>query len=232
MDVSAEETKIACVEQFGSVAVSDGICICSSITGPGSQGLGPGCSIFSIINDYSLIQNFLIKILTLLLGYLTNFFMKMNRNKFEEMITSLNKVIEKYNLQHKSGVDFGTGDLLHPAEIHTLQFIGDNPLTTITLLSEKLGVTKATVSERVKKLLVKDLVMKKKSSHSGRDVFIELTARGKKAYDGHEKHHARLFRYFCDYLGDDVEKQIDRFDKSFKDYLEIMEYVQKKIKNF
>jgi len=147
------------------------------------------------------------------------------------MISSLNDVVEKFNDQHKSGVDFGTGDFLYPAEIHTLQFIGDNSLTTITSLSEAFDVTKATVSERVKKLLQKDLVRKKKSPHSGREILIELTDRGKTAYTGHEKHHTRLFRFFCDFLGDDAEKKINDFDRSFKDYLEIMKYAQKRIKN-
>lgn len=101
------------------------------------------------------------------------------------------KIINKYNILGKIPLDHGTGDLLFPAEVHTLEAIGRNPGVTVTALAEQQGVTKGAVSQVVGKLLRKGLLEKRRSAEDGKVLHLTLTARGQIVDQGHARFHAR-----------------------------------------
>ena len=85
-------------------------------------------------------------------------------------------IVDLINTGHKGGVDYGTGDRLSPVEAHTIQAVGDNQGLNLTALARAMNVTKATMSERVKKLARKGLLRKSKALDNRKEILITLAA--------------------------------------------------------
>jgi DNA-binding MarR family transcriptional regulator len=106
---------------------------------------------------------------------------------------SLERIVNAYVRLERRPLDFGTGELLHPSEIHLIEAIGDNPNPTVTTLAAAFGITKGAVSQTVSKLEEKGYI----SRHQGRndkEVLLLLTARGKVAEDKHAALHREMDR--------------------------------------
>lgn len=96
--------------------------------------------------------------------------------------------------------DFGTGDLLYSAEIHTIQAIGDNPNINLTCLADKLGISKSGASKFIGKLLNKGLIVKNKQINNNKEVVFNLTKTGYTAYMKHEEFSKQIFKPIYDLL--------------------------------
>jgi len=70
------------------------------------------------------------------------------------------RIVNKYNRLESKALDFGTGDLLYPAEIHIIEAIGKNYGNTVNEICQKFGVTKGAISQVVHKLSKKGLINK------------------------------------------------------------------------
>nr|WP_321257382.1 MarR family winged helix-turn-helix transcriptional regulator [uncultured Pseudodesulfovibrio sp.] len=127
------------------------------------------------------------------------------RKSYEKMQHALLELVETVNAHHRGGVDFGTGQRLHPAEIHTVAAIGDEPKITVTKLAERLSVSKPTISERISKLMKKGLVKKGTKPDDAKAVTLLLTKNGWTAYSHHEAHHDKMFKNFVSQYGDKSE---------------------------
>ncbi len=114
----------------------------------------------------------------------------MNRN--QKMMLKFGRVINKFTMIEKSPRDFGTGDLLYSSEIHTIEAIGLNPGANVTDLAAALGISKAAVSQIVKKLERKNLVRRYKAKGNEKDVLADLSPKGRAAFRGHSDFHARM----------------------------------------
>lgn len=123
------------------------------------------------------------------------------RRHYEAMQHALLELVETVNAEHKGGVDFGTGNRLYPAEIHTIEAIGNSVGMTITMLAEQLGVSKPTISERINKLSKKGLVHKGTKAGDAKAVIVMLTEAGETAHRGHKEHHKRMFDAFMQQYG-------------------------------
>jgi DNA-binding MarR family transcriptional regulator len=140
----------------------------------------------------------------------------------------LMELIDTVNTRHSKGVDFGTGHNLFPAEIHTIATIGINEGITITQLAEHLKVSKPTISERVRKLVEKGLIVKKKKVEDAKSVALGLTIRGKIAFAGHEAHHLKMYERFREYLGSETQSKIESFSQTFTQFLSIVRNLDNK----
>ncbi len=107
---------------------------------------------------------------------------------FEKWMRIMNMMQERESWKR----DYGTGDLLHPSEIHTLQAIGEFEGTNISGLAEKLGITTSGVSQMSRRLEIKGLVEKMKRPGNDKEVILGLTEKGRTACIGHEKHHQQI----------------------------------------
>lgn len=143
------------------------------------------------------------------------------RENFEAVQITLMDLIDTINDQHKGGVDFGTGHRLYPAEIHTVEAISDSPEITITRLAERMGVSKATISERINKLCDKGLVTKGSKASDAKAVPLYLTESGKAAYKGHADHHQQMFDLFIRKYGEEAETVLHKFSFAFREMREI-----------
>jgi DNA-binding MarR family transcriptional regulator len=132
----------------------------------------------------------------------------MVKEDFPKLMEIWARIINKMNEADSKKRDYGTGDLLSPSEIHLLQAIGGNQGIQVTGMAEHMGVTKGAVSQMVKKLAAKDLVLKYSGQGNEKEVLLKLTASGIKAKKGHDRHHAMFIEEVKSTLGDLTEDQI------------------------
>lgn len=102
------------------------------------------------------------------------------------------RIVNKMNRIEKVPRDFGTGFVLHPSEIHTIEVIGNNSGINVTELAEKQGVTKGAVSQIISRLEKKKLIIKMKEIDNDRKICLKLSDIGWKAYQGHLDFHAQI----------------------------------------
>lgn len=112
----------------------------------------------------------------------------MDRRKASREITELFiRAVRKYNALEKIPVKLRSDHSLYHSERHMLDMIGDHPGMNITDFARALGVTKGAISQVVKKLEVKGVIMRYKSATNGKEVILELTASGRGIYLEHQK---------------------------------------------
>ncbi len=100
------------------------------------------------------------------------------------LIAQYNRKMYKYGREFRS---YGIKQLLRQEQIHLIEFIGKNPGCNLRFLSEQTGASVATVSLQIDRLRQIGLVAKRRSSVSQREVEINLTEEGNRAFLFHEK---------------------------------------------
>ena len=153
--------------------------------------------------------------------------MKNLQQVFDRMQDTVLAIVDLINAGHKGGVDYGTGDRLSPVEAHTIQAVGDNQGGNLTALARTMNVTKATMSERVKKLVKQGLLRKSKALDNRKEILITLAGRGRIVYKGHQEMHRKMFTRFVSHYGDQTEAQLKLFSRAFSDYLALARSIEK-----
>lgn len=75
--------------------------------------------------------------------------------------------------------DYGTGEDYTHTEVHLLKCIADHPGITVTEIAYNYAKTKGAISQILKKLIEKDLILQKPSTEMGdKRIFLYLTPRG------------------------------------------------------
>ena len=110
-------------------------------------------------------------------------------------------------------MDFGLDERLFPSEIHTVEAIGKEPGINVTELAREMGVTKGAVSQMIRKLVTKNLVTRLKGMRNEKEVLLELTPRGRQAFQGHEKFHAESYNVFLDKIKAISTEDIETFER-------------------
>ena len=138
----------------------------------------------------------------------------MNRELALSVAEKINKAVAVLSKEQKIARDYGTGFLLNHAEVHLLDTIKTHPGENTSALAVRNGITKGAIAQITKKLLEKDLITAFQTPENRKEVYFELTAPGKKAVSGHERHHKRLnaglSKYF-DTLNDKDMRTISAF---------------------
>ncbi len=148
-------------------------------------------------------------------------------NRMQDQVLAIADLI---NTGHKDGVDYGTGDRLSPVEAHTIQAVGDNQGLNLTALAKAMNVTKATMSERVKRLARQGLVRKSKALDNRKEILITLSEKGRLVQKGHEEEHRKMFKHFSLHYGDRTEAQLELFNRAFSDYLALARSIERREK--
>ncbi len=112
------------------------------------------------------------------------------------------RILNKMVADEKIPKDFGSGDLLHCSEIHTIMAIGKNPKINLTSLSRLLGISRSAISQMTNRLEKKDLVEKHRDPDNDKEILLCLSPKGTIAYLGHEQHHAKIYARMHHNLGD------------------------------
>lgn len=131
------------------------------------------------------------------------------QQSFKELLELFNRIVNKYNTLNKQPLDYGTGELLHPSEIHTLVAVGKYANSNITELGIKLGITKSAASQIILKLTKKGLLRRYKAIDNSKNILIALTDRGEAAVRGFQDFRAGMFNELVEQLGDMEENQVE-----------------------
>ena len=138
-------------------------------------------------------------------------------NKHTEIIEKLIYSFNKINEQSKKSRDYGTGHLLHQAEIHAIQAVKNHSQANASELAKVLGITNGAVTQVIGKLKKKDFVDKYYLNNNRKEVYFKLTKEGEVAFKGHEKHHqemnSKVLKYLDGLENDKIKVINDFFDK-------------------
>jgi DNA-binding MarR family transcriptional regulator len=104
----------------------------------------------------------------------------------------LERVINKYNSLTGHPMDFGSGDLLYPSELHFLEAVNENAPCSGQSLVGRLGVTKGAVSQLALRLENKKLISRARNEEYGKEILISLTKKGKIALTNHAAIHQAM----------------------------------------
>lgn len=158
----------------------------------------------------------------------------MKKETLSELSPIFLRIVNRYNEIEKLPYSYGTDTSLHPSETHTIECIGRNPNINITRLAELLGITKGAVSKRIQKLRRNGLVTKKISPETENEVVINLTDKGQKFNQAHERFFKRLNKDIGKLYADLPDEMIAELEvignKTEQIFLEISEE-RKKEKN-
>jgi len=152
------------------------------------------------------------------------------QKSFDRMQDKVLAIVDLISAGHKDGVDYGTGDRLSPVEAHTIQAVGDNQGLNLTALAKAMNVTKATMSERVKKLARQGLLRKSKALDNRKEILITLAEKGRIVHKGHEEMHRKMFKLFALHYGDQTEEQLELFNRAFSDYIALARSIERREK--
>lgn len=125
------------------------------------------------------------------------------RDLYQMWMRMINKLNESENIPRTFGIDTP----LYPSEIHTLQIIGDHPSCNVQGVAQHLGITPGAASQTITKLSRRDLVRKVRGLKNEKEVHLELTDLGRKAYEVHETVHEQVFQNIAHRIGPLTEEQ-------------------------
>lgn len=90
----------------------------------------------------------------------------------------------------KTPHDYGTGETFTSVELHTLKYIADHPGIAAVQIADDFGKTKSAVSQLLKKLEYKGLLVKTPSPDADHHQLLELSERGVQVNEAHKRYDA------------------------------------------
>ncbi|MBI9089340.1 MAG: MarR family transcriptional regulator [Desulfobacterium sp.] len=132
---------------------------------------------------------------------------------FDDMF---HRVMNKMKQIEQKPRRFGTEFLLYPSEIHTIEAIGRNAGINVTTLAALQGVTKGAVSQILRKLVEKGMVVRMKDEMSDREVLLKLSNTGTVAYQAHQEFHSRIYPDLVEIIEQADDGNIEFMETLFK----------------
>ena len=114
----------------------------------------------------------------------------MDKEKLEFIINGMDMVytfVMDSHDRYSSSRDYGNGEKMNMAEIHTLTLIADHPGITVIGVSEMWNRTLSAASQNINKLYKKNLVEKRKEKGNDKTIHLYATESGKQLSDMHKK---------------------------------------------
>jgi DNA-binding MarR family transcriptional regulator len=115
-------------------------------------------------------------------------------NELQTLIDLFLKILHLYSIIGRKPKDYGTGDLLYFAEIHTITMVGKNKEINMTQLAELMGVTKGAISQTIRKLVTKKYIMKS-NTNNRKEINLRLSDKGQKVYNGQKSFQKEVFKF-------------------------------------
>jgi DNA-binding MarR family transcriptional regulator len=115
-------------------------------------------------------------------------------NELQVLIDLFLKILHLYSVIGRKPKDYGTGDLLYFTEIHTITMVGKNREINMTRLAEIMGVTKGAISQTIRKLVNKNLILKSNINNK-KEVNLKLSKKGRKVLKAQESFQKEIFTF-------------------------------------
>jgi DNA-binding MarR family transcriptional regulator len=139
---------------------------------------------------------------------------KFKNNKHKIAYDSLDLAFALMELDKKTRY-YGTDVPIFHSEIHVIKAIAEHPCIHVGGLADVLGVTKGAVSEILKKLERKALVIKEVDELNLSRYSLSLTEKGKKAHKNHMHYHAILNSIVENELQNTTEAEVEFLSNFF-----------------
>ena len=141
-------------------------------------------------------------------------------NAIHEKFVRIVKLYEKLEKQRRN---YGTDELFTSSEIHLIENIGDqNESVSVTDLAKIVGVTKGAISQNLKRLGEKGLIIKDEDPENISRSIVRLTSKGRAAYYAHKHWHETVDGGYLDYystLEEDKKNFLLNFMTKVEDFL-------------
>ncbi len=111
----------------------------------------------------------------------------------DAMETVFTFVMESYE-SYTTPQDYGNGEKMNMAEIHTLSLIADNPGISVSEAAKMWDRTLSAASQNINKLYKKGLIEKKKEDGNNKRIHLYVTAAGQSLSDRHQAYDKREFQ--------------------------------------
>lgn len=105
------------------------------------------------------------------------------------------KILHLYSVINRKPKDYGTGDLLYLTEIHTITVVAANKEINMTRLADIMGVTKGAISQTIRKLVNKNLIIKQNAGINKREYNLQLSEKGKIVLNGQNSMQKEVFAF-------------------------------------
>jgi DNA-binding MarR family transcriptional regulator len=115
-------------------------------------------------------------------------------SELQTLIDLFLKILHLYSVIGRKPKDYGTGDLLYVTEIHTITMVGKNREINMTQLADMMGVTKGAISQTIRKLVHKKLIVKSNTTNL-KEFNLRLSEKGHIVYKGQEAFQKELFTF-------------------------------------
>lgn len=112
---------------------------------------------------------------------------KTRSQMIQEGIALLTRLFMKYEVTRKIPIEVGGGNKLPSAQIHMIEAVGKGYGKTVTALAAYFSITKGAVSQIVSKLHAAGYIVKTRKKGNDKEVILDLTAKGWRAFQCHEK---------------------------------------------
>ena len=115
-------------------------------------------------------------------------------NELQNLIDLFLKILHLYSVIGRKPKDYGTGDLLYFAELHTIGMVARNDEVNMTQLSEIMGVTKGAISQTIRKLVQKNLILRT-NINNRKEVNLRLSEKGRNVLRAQESFQKEIFTF-------------------------------------
>ena len=138
------------------------------------------------------------------------------------LIPKFSKVSKLWHQLDSKPRKLGTDTDLSAPEIHLIEVVGQKEGLSVTDLAKRLGITKGAVSQTLKKLDGKGLVVKEADPTNTSRITVSLSTKGKVAYYSHLQWHETVdggFRNYFVHLPEDKIRFLEEFLSILEQFL-------------
>jgi DNA-binding MarR family transcriptional regulator len=125
---------------------------------------------------------------------------KVNELTIEEISDVLLGIINKFSKEERKKTDYGIDIPLYHSEIRTITEIKEHEGIHISALAKHCGVTKGAISQVIKKLEQKELIIKRRDIRNQSRFLLHLTSKGEIAYSHYLQHNNEFKKMIVDIL--------------------------------
>lgn len=115
-------------------------------------------------------------------------------SELQELIDLFLKILHLYSVINRKPKDYGTGDLLFFTELHTISMVAGNREINMTRLADIMGVTRGAISQTIRKLVRKELIIKD-NINNRKEVTLKLSPKGRKVLKEQDSFQKEIFTF-------------------------------------
>ncbi|MCX6225655.1 MAG: MarR family transcriptional regulator [Bacteroidia bacterium] len=111
-----------------------------------------------------------------------------------EMVKLFLSILHAFSIIEKKPWEFGTGSKIYLTEIQTVSMIGEHPDENMTQLADIMGVTRGAISQTVRKLVIKKLVVRT-NTRNQKEINLGLTDFGRLVSEAYQARMKEVFTF-------------------------------------